>query len=290
MASLFVILIYSIYRCKSEKKQIKLELKVDDWVVTEGDTVNIRLKIHGIRSKKNKYTFSVGYEIETNYREYRQRKKKKLIWDPKTSDSIILSEKIKECDSYHIRFTSIAWEDLTGIYKVKKKLDQATSLLAMPKRYEMGTMNEKIARKKLIEQGFEYDGVRQYRDGDRISRVHWNLYASTGQLWVRKNEEEEEENIRIGLSLQEIPKDRISDYLCIFYSVSFFLLTQGITQEICYGEQTFSLSHIEQYEELFTDIFGEKNEVLQYERKEVYEIPLCDKEMDLEKFLYDMEL
>ena len=27
----------------------------------------------------------------------------------------------------------------------------------------------------------------------RISRVHWNLYAATGGLWVRKNEEEEED-------------------------------------------------------------------------------------------------
>ena len=63
----------------------------------------------------------------------------------------------------------------------------------MPKRYEMGFMEEKIARRDLMEQGFEYDGVRKYQEGDRISRVHWNLYAATGGLWVRKNEEEEEE-------------------------------------------------------------------------------------------------
>ena len=56
----------------------------------------------------------------------------------------------------------------------------------MPKRYEMGFMQEKIARRDLMEQGFEYDGVRKYQEGDRISRVHWNLYAATGGLWVRK--------------------------------------------------------------------------------------------------------
>ena len=44
----------------------------------------------------------------------------------------------------------------------------------MPKRYEMGFMQEKIARRDLMEQGFEYDGVRKYQEGDRISRVHWS--------------------------------------------------------------------------------------------------------------------
>ena len=127
----------------------------------------------------------------------------------------------------------------------------------MPKRYEMGSMQEKIARRDLMEQGFEYDGVRKYQEGDRISRVHWNLYAATGGLWVRKNEEEEEERVKIGLSLDDIEKDRISDYMAAFYSISFFLKSQGVIQEIYYGEHKYLLCHIEQYEELFTDIFVE---------------------------------
>lgn len=86
------------------------------------------------------------------------------------------------------RSCSVSWEDLTGMYKVKKEFNKQISFLVMPKRYEMGSMQEKIARRDLMEQGFEYDGVRKYQEGDRISRVHWNLYAATGGLWVRKNE------------------------------------------------------------------------------------------------------
>ena len=130
---------------------------------------------------------------------------------------------ITECDSYHIQICSVSWEDLTGMYKVKKEFNKQISFLVMPKRYEMGFMQEKIARRDLMEQGFEYDGVRKYQEGDRISRVHWNLYAATGGLWVRKNEEEEEERVKIGLSLDDIEKDRISDYMAAFYSISFFL-------------------------------------------------------------------
>ena len=29
---------------------------------------------------------------------------------------------ITECDSYHIQICSISWEDLTGMYKVKKEI------------------------------------------------------------------------------------------------------------------------------------------------------------------------
>lgn len=203
---------------------------------------------------------------------------------------ITLSEMITECDSYHIQICSVSWEDLTGMYKVKKEFNKQISFLVMPKRYEMGFMQEKIARRDLMEQGFEYDGVRKYQEGDRISRVHWNLYAATGGLWVRKNEEEEEERVKIGLSLDDIEKDRISDYMAAFYSISFFLKSQGVIQEIYYGEHKYLLCHIEQYEELFTDIFCGKYELSSNPMEHLYKIPLCEKGQDLQKFLYDMEL
>lgn len=290
VASLFVILFYSIKKCKTEEKQLKIETSLDDWVITEGDSLNLRMKIQGISAKNDRYIFRLEYVIEKKLRNHKKLKRKKIIWNPKIGDYLLLSEKIQECDNYNIILKSISWEDLTGLYKVKKQFNQQISFLVMPKRYEMGTMDERIAKSDLIEQGFEYDGVRAYQRGDRISRVHWNLYASTGQLWVRKNEDEKEERLKIGLSFDDILKDRLSDYFAIFYSVSWFLLTHGICQEIYYGESSFFLSHIEQYEELFTNIFCKESKIPFYNKKEVYEIPLCDKEEDVQKFIYNMEL
>lgn len=290
MASLFVILIYSIHRCKAEKEQLIVEPKLEDWVVTEGNDINLELKIRGITAKRNNYIFRIEYEIQANYHGYKKHRKQKLIWNPEESHTVILSERMNDSDSYCIKLCSIAWEDLTGVCKVKKSLHKSVSFLVMPKRYEMGVMNEKMARRNLLEQGFEYDGVRPYKDGDRISRVHWNLYAATGQLWVRKNEEEEQQRIRIGLSLSDIPKSRISEYLSVFYSISYFLMQQGVVQEICYGDRIYKLSRMDQYEELFTSIFCEEYESSFSEKNDVYEIPLPEEEIDLEKFLYDMEL
>ena len=197
MASLFVVLAYSVCRCQSEQKQMILTIEMDSLVLTEGDEAEIRLRIHGITSKINSYTFRLEYEMTSKFRKQRMRKKKNIVWNPQEGDSITLSEMITECDSYHIQICSVSWEDLTGMYKVKKEFNKQISFLVMPKRYEMGFMQEKIARRDLMEQGFEYDGVRKYQEGDRISRVHWNLYAATGGLWVRKNEEEEEDKNKV---------------------------------------------------------------------------------------------
>ena len=107
---------------------------------------------------------------------------------------------------------------------------------------------------------------------------------------LKKQLEEEEERVKIGLSLDDIEKDRISDYMAAFYSISFFLKSQGVIQEIYYGEHKYLLCHIEQYEELFTDIFCGKYELSSDPMEHLYKIPLCEKGQDLQKFLYDMEL
>ena len=96
--------------------------------------------------------------------------------------------------------------------------------------------------------------------------------------------------VKIGLSLADIEKDRISDYMAAFYSISFFLKSQGVIQEIYYGEHKYLLCHIEQYEELFTDIFCGEYELSSDPMGHLYKIPLCEKGQDLQKFLYDMEL
>ena len=88
-----------------------------------------------------------------------------------------------------------------------------------------------------------------------------------------------------GIFVTEIPP-----FLFDFYSISFFLKSQGVIQEIYYGEHKYLLCHIEQYEELFTDIFCGEYELSSDPMEHLYKIPLCEKGQDLQKFLYDMEL
>ena len=68
MASLFVVLAYSVCRCQSEQKQMILTIEMDSLVLTEGDEAEIRLRIHGITSKINSYTFRLEYEMTSKFR------------------------------------------------------------------------------------------------------------------------------------------------------------------------------------------------------------------------------
>ena len=292
MASLFLVLIYSIRRCKREEKQLELKIKIPDWVVIQGEKIKIVLEITGIDSWNNDYIFEIEYEIEAKLYGTKKRKKQKIRWNPQSQNSVEFIESAAECDNYILRVESIAWEDLTGIYKAKKKCKQEIRFLVMPVSYELETMNKQSESKDLCEQGFEYEGVRNYHEGDRISRIHWNLYASTRKFLVRdgQNENESEEYIKIGIDLSEPAPDRISDYLSVFYSISQFYMKTGFWQEIYYGTHCFLLKDMEQYEELFTDIFNEGLQELSGEISGVQKIVLNEKVHDIQKYLYDMEL
>lgn len=290
MASLFLILIYSIRRCKREKKNLEFKIRVQDWVVTQGDKIKIIPEVSGIISWKNIYIFELEYEIEAKFHNTKKKNKRKIRWGPASLEKPFFLESLEECDSYVLRLTSVAWEDLTGVCKVKKKLEDEINILVMPVIYSLEMMNEKIKRMDLYEQGSDYDGIRSYRESDRFSRIHWNLYASTRQLWVRKNENDTEDCVRLALDLSMIEKDRFNDYFSVFYSVSMFYMQFHVIQEIYYGDQMFMLSDIEQYEELFTDIFCEGIQKLTADVSEIQLIELDDKERNIQKYLYDMEL
>ena len=260
-----------------------------DWVITQGESIEAVLGISGAASGKDDYIFTVQYEMESKLHGDKKKIKKKIRWKNEDGDTITFTEKMKDCDHYILRLKSIVWEDLTGIYKAKKELDQEVYFLVMPVSYELGMMKQRLESKDIEEQGFEYDGVRSYREGDRMSRIHWNLYASSRQLFVRKNEEENLQHISIGLDLSGVKKERISDYFSVFYSISLFYMEAGLIQEIYYGRHRFWLKSIEQYEELFTDIFQEGMKELSEDIPEVEKITLNDEE-DVQDYLYNMEL
>ncbi len=289
MASLFLVLIYSISRCKKEEKQLEFKVNVQERIITQGDMIKIIPEISGIHSWKDDYIFEVEYEIESKFHGTKIKNRQKIRWDQKTKD-IFFTEKPLDCDSLILHLVSVSWEDLTGIYKIKKQLNQRIRILVMPQVYELGVMNDKFQRMNSKEQSFEYDGVRKYHEGDRLSRIHWNLYATTRDLWVRENEDEMEENIKIGISFQNVAAEKASDYFSMFYSISLFYMDHGIHQEVYYGNHRFLLEHTEQYEELFTDIFEQGMSEISAEIPQIQMIVMDEKVQDIQKYLYDMEL
>lgn len=80
MASLFVVLAYSVCRCQSEQKQMILTIEMDSLVLTEGDEAEIRLRIHGITSKINSYTFRLEYEMTSKFQKTKNAERRKISY------------------------------------------------------------------------------------------------------------------------------------------------------------------------------------------------------------------
>lgn len=290
VASSFLILIYSINRCKKEEKRLQMKIQPKKWIITQGENMEFVPEILGINSWSNDYIFEIEYEIHTKLHNTKECKKTEIVWKHGRKSDSFLTEKMKECDSYILCLKSVTWRDLTGVYKGKKELNDRLKFLVMPTYYELGEMRDRIQNIDYDEQGFEYDGVRKYQEGDRLSRIHWNLYASKKQLFVRKNEEETQERVKLGLDFSTVPKKRISEYLSVFYSISLFYIQEGIEQEIYYGNHMFLLKNIEQYEDLFADIFEMGMEKPSYEISGIQKIILDEEQKDIQQYLYDMEL
>lgn len=290
VASLFLILIYSIRRCKKEEKQLEIKLKAKNYVIMQGESIVIIPEILGIDSWSNDYVFEVEYELKTKLHHTKEHKRVKILWNEKTKSKSFFVEKMKECDCYRLNLKSITWKDLTGIYKGKKEFNECLNFLVMPNYYELGEMENRLRNINSDEYGSEYDGVRKYREGDRLSRIHWNLYAAKKQLFVRENEEDIQESIKIGVDFSGIPRNKISEYLSVFYSISLFYMEESMEQEIYYGNHKFILKNIEQYEDLFADIFEVGSQKLSCEIPEMQKIIFDEEEKDIEQYLYDMEL
>ena len=176
MASLFVVLAYSVCRCQSEQKQMILTIEMDSLVLTEGDEAEIRLRIHGITSKINSYTFRLEYEMTSKFRKQRMRKKKNIVWNPQEGDSITLSEMITECDSYHIQICSVSWEDLTGMYKVKKEFNKYLFLLCQ------NDMKWDLCRKRSQEEILWNKVLNTMESGNIRKEIGFQEFIGTSML------------------------------------------------------------------------------------------------------------
>ena len=75
MASLFLVLFYSIWYCKKERKQINFKIKANDWVVTQGEEFKIFLEVSGSSLWMDDHLFEIEYEVETKLHGTKEQKK-----------------------------------------------------------------------------------------------------------------------------------------------------------------------------------------------------------------------
>lgn len=289
-ASLFLVVIFSIYFSEKEKKQMELLIEFNNRILTENDVLEILCKIKGRRFQNTRHC-ELEYVMESVLHGKERKRSIQFLWGKMEKTDISIKQKFKTCDLYKIRFTCLKWKDMTGLYTVKKEFLMEEEFLVMPKRFLLETMNDKIRKMQMEQDGFEYDGIRTYRSGDKMSKIHWKIFAGKGELYVRKSENETMDPVVIGLNISSLERKQYSDYFSIFYSISGFFLDKGIPQKIYFGNSSYVLQSLEQYEELFTKIFCEDlTQPMVSDDEDMLKIPFYKHGQNVEDYLYDMEL
>lgn len=289
-ASLFLVAVFSIYVSEKEKNQMELLIELNNRILTENDVLEILCKIKGRRFQNTRHC-ELEYVTKSVLHGKERKKSVQFLWGKMEKTDIFMKQKFKTCDLYKIRFICLKWKDMTGLYTVKKEFLMEEEFLVMPKRFLLETMNDKIRKMQMEQDGFEYDGIRTYRPGDKMSKIHWKLFAGNGELYVRKSENEAMDPVAIGLDISSLEKKQYSDYFSIFYSISGFFLDKGIPQKIYFGNSSYVLQSLDQYEELFTKIFCEDlTQSIVSNDKDMLKIPFYKRGQNVEDYLYDMEL
>lgn len=289
VTSLFLVLFFSIYFSKKDGNVMKFSFKEGTQIFVEGEKAEFFGNFSG-KTFYNQREAELVYFVKAGPRKKKKRCSVKFFVGSKASEEISLKLGMLACDFYEIEFKTLKWKDVTGVYTAKVELNACGSILVLPKRYPLEFMEEKLKKRT---QGFfsDYDGIRSYRPGDRLSNIHWKIFAGKRELYVREYEEEKKTPQKIALTLHGVSPKRYSDYFSIFYSLSAFFIEHGISQEIYFGNRSYFLESMEQYEELFYFIFRESLEhVPELGKRKVIWIHLDSKYKTAEDALYDMEL
>ena len=101
--------------------------------------------------------------------------------------------------SQHFHGMTLARADPLGLVRGLARTDAAANLLVLPRRYALppltlpGSRRHQpggVALAASVGDSEEFIGLRDYRPGDPLQRIHWKSYARTGEPVVREYHDE----------------------------------------------------------------------------------------------------
>lgn len=159
---------------------------------------------------------------------------------------------------YHIKNIDLLASDLFFINENMKSMTTEQYLYVYPKifrsedfRRSLQKLNgEIIVKRHMLEDPFEYRGIREYQPFDDIRSVNWKATARTGQLKVNQKNYTAMQTIRIFLNLEDDgvwkKEKEVEASMQIAMGIAQFFLAQGMKVS-CYanGRDILTDEHME---------------------------------------------
>lgn len=147
---------------------------------------------------------------------------------------------------YRIDSIDLVASDLFLIAQMVETLPANAAIYVYPKPYDsrefrlsLQQLNgEVLSRRHLIEDPFEYRGIREYQPFDDMRSINWKATARTGELKVNQKNYTALKSVRIFMNLEDNgvlrKTDCVESSLRIAAGLCQYFLSQGI-QVSCYG-------------------------------------------------------
>lgn len=147
---------------------------------------------------------------------------------------------------YHIKNIDLVVSDLFFTNETIKSMTTECYLYVYPKAYEsmdfqrsLQKLNgEIIVKRHMLEDPFEYRGIREYQPYDDIRSVNWKATARTGGLKVNQQNYTAMQTIRIFLNLEDEgvwkKHKEVEASMQIVMGIASYFLSQGI-KVACYA-------------------------------------------------------
>lgn len=159
---------------------------------------------------------------------------------------------------YHIKNIDLMASDLFLLNRNVKKMNTESYLYVYPKcftseRFALSLQKlngEILVKRHLLEDPFEYRGVREYQPYDDIRSINWKATARTGELKVNQRNYTAMQTIRIFVNLWDagiLKHDKeIEASMQIAVGIASFFLSQGIKVSLyANGSDIITGEHLE---------------------------------------------
>lgn len=153
------------------------------------------------------------------------------------------------CGLLSLHITTLEGRDHISLFRFKKPWNVETVLPVFPPAGELNIVfsslegHDRIPRTGPVKEALgenihEIRQLREYRIGDQIRRIHWNLSARTGGLWLKDPEGDEPLTMALYLAGGDsvLSLSEKSRFFRLFYALALGLLGQSAGLEVSWRD------------------------------------------------------
>ncbi|MEL7648114.1 MAG: DUF58 domain-containing protein [Sedimentibacter sp.] len=147
----------------------------------------------------------------------------------------------KYCGMLRCSIAELRIYDALGLFSFRKNIDSSYFVAVLPSVYPLMAISSAVlqdidnnitSRTMKGNDPSEIMDVREYRDGDRLARIHWKLSDKYEQLMVKDFCDPISNDVLLLFDLNSNSDEKISGLLDAVYSISDFLIKNQIVYEI----------------------------------------------------------